>query len=154
METVVGESDWLDVRHRHEIVIEQTAPRFDRCAMPGLSGCGLWVLDVNGQRFGVVVIDMGPDRLDVGGRLARGSPGGRQRVFDVVVVIVEAIPEAVVMVDQIAALLVVWKVVRSVGLQPNPSHPGLGTILVADAPRTYPRRLVVAKRRAGEADHE
>src|SRR6478672_9068230 len=100
MKTIVGESNWLGLRRRRR-VIEQTVPRFDRCAMPGLGGCGSWVLDVHRQRFGIALIGTGLGRPDVAGPRRWGSAHGRQRVFDVVVVIVETIPEAVVMADAV-----------------------------------------------------
>src|SRR5271154_7023042 len=45
METIVGESDWLSFRCRRGI-IEKTAPRFDRRAMPTLCRCWSWMLGV------------------------------------------------------------------------------------------------------------
>jgi hypothetical protein len=45
METIVGESDWPSFRCRRGI-IEKTAPRFDRCAVPTLGRCWSWMLGV------------------------------------------------------------------------------------------------------------
>jgi hypothetical protein len=45
METIVGKSDWPSFRCRRGI-IEKTARRFDRRAMPTLGRCWSWMLDV------------------------------------------------------------------------------------------------------------
>ena len=98
MKPIVGESNWLVFRDRL-VIVEQAAPRFDRSGVPGVGGRRSRVLGVHGQRFGVALVNTNA-----------GRPDGRQRVFNVVVVIVEAIPEAVVMADQRSTPVVVGNV--------------------------------------------
>src|SRR6202012_1054818 len=93
VEAVVGESDWLVLGCRISLV-EQTAPRFDRCAVPILGRRGSRVLDPGGQRFGAGLVAPPSGRSACRAR-RRCNARRRQRVLDVVIIIVEAVAEAI-----------------------------------------------------------
>src|SRR6201995_1936094 len=91
MQAVVGESDRLVLWRRVDLV-EQAVPRFDRGAVPGLRRGPARVLDPGGQRVGAGLGPAGRSACRARGRCAARR---RKGVLDVVVVIVEAVTEAV-----------------------------------------------------------